>query len=1211
MGGVRQMRWLRATALVLSLVLAVAADTASSQSSDPDPSPPAQPVKLVFVHHSTGGNWLADVAEHDYAGGLGYELAANNYYVSATNYGWGPGGIGDSTDIGHWWQWFRGPERDAIMAALYSEGGQNVGDFGSWTRRANDPGGDSEIVVIKSCFPNSHLGGRPSDPPTTGTNPMRGQANDFDTGGANYTVANAKGIYNDILQYFASRQDKLFVVITAPPLASDDMYFSTDASHAANARAFNNWLVNDWLSGYPHANVGVFDFFNVLTSNGGDPEVNDLGAVSGNHHRWRNGAEEHTQTVASNYAAYSMWLDSHPTAAGGRKATAELVPLLNVFYHRWRAAEASPTPTPTATVTPTPTPPALMPSPRRASRRCGSGGATPTPTPSPTPSPGALVTLSVTETEGVARVAEPVTSGVPLPAAAGIYDPVELRLVDSSGRVVPAQLTALARWGGALDDTSRPVKWLLLDFQTDIGSLDTVIYRLQQGGAAPLFPRLELTDSAAELRIDTGAVQWRLDRSDGALSAQSGGAEITGRARGADGTEYVTTGPVEVSVKHEGPMRASVQVRGSYRAADGSALVDYTSRFWFYAGSPLLRLFHTVENNTPCHIRPADGQPECYHIGSLGDVRLADLSLVIDSGLSGGLTFTAGTSGSPVTGSLGAALAIYQDSSGTAAWDLYATMTDWNGAPLDARPRMQAYTSFRGYRTTLGETTLDSGDQAPGWLAVAAGDQTWGVQVRQFWQSFPKALRATPDGTVEVGLFPDEYGPSDYAFTLRAGEHKTHEIWLGPRARLPATPLHAAAPAAWYLASDAVGLSAEVDRGAWPEHEDFVDYQLDTSPDYQGWFDWYPNLPTAIEALDFYGIFDFGDVPIDYEGFHVSPLNLKYNMDHGMWLQWLRGGDSRWFELAEAASRHVADIDILHNLHQPRHWSDGIMFGHSYHDEDGFTNPHRNEGGNHPDTMFGVPGLLTLYYLTGYEKGLESALEVADCIEYRLRNDAHLCPYFDQCNGEGWGLMDGIYDSGSRPAANALRILDAAYRATADPRYLEVADALVTWADPADQPYIGGPTGADMAVKPWLVNLYLHALGDYLELRSEFDLDAGQGGAFVARYADWLHQWAWLDLAAIASGERAAYPHEWWLDQRAANGAADVSNWLLLGADAMAYAHRITGDVRYLEWGERLFRAGSHDPWYEDDANTYSATKETANAVEWGHIFLHQWAESR
>ena len=282
------------TALVVVLIWVGTATAAD------DPSPPSSPVKLIFIHHSTGGNWLGDVDEYEqFDGGLGQALMANNYYVSATNYGWSVNGdaIGDRTDIGHWWDWFRGPNRDQVMNALFNENGQNIGSFLPWTRPASDPGGENEVILFKSCFPNSHISGSPNDPPTTGENPIRGVGNDLGWGGSNYTVGNAKGIYNDILEYFATRTDKLWVLVTPPPITADDMYHSEEhtATHAANARALNDWLVNDWLDGYPHNNVAVFDFYNVLTSNGGDVFTNDFGMAAGNHHRWNGSAIEHVQ----------------------------------------------------------------------------------------------------------------------------------------------------------------------------------------------------------------------------------------------------------------------------------------------------------------------------------------------------------------------------------------------------------------------------------------------------------------------------------------------------------------------------------------------------------------------------------------------------------------------------------------------------------------------------------------------------------------------------------------------------------------------------------------------------------------------------------------------------------------------------------------------------------------------------------------------------
>jgi hypothetical protein len=332
----------------------------SASSLPDDPTPPAEPVKLIFVHHSTGGNWLADPNHGQPYGGLGAALRDNNFFVSATNYGWGPDSIGDRTDIPNWPEWFTGPNSSIILDALYNESDQNAGDFGSWSRLASDPGGENEIIMFKSCFPNSDLYGNPDDSPAPAPNDQ-------------FTVSNAKAVYNALLTTFETRQDKLFIAITAPPMGEGE--YGSDAQsaaeRAANARAFNDWLVHDWLAGYPYGNVAVFDYYNVLTSNGSpgrtdstgtNEEPNDADREDGNHHRWWNGAVEHVQTVENDYSAYpsdSSW-DSHPTTAGHQKATAEFVPLLNVFYNRWQAGSTAPgpmpTPTPEETERPTPAP---------------------------------------------------------------------------------------------------------------------------------------------------------------------------------------------------------------------------------------------------------------------------------------------------------------------------------------------------------------------------------------------------------------------------------------------------------------------------------------------------------------------------------------------------------------------------------------------------------------------------------------------------------------------------------------------------------------------------------------------------------------------------------------------------------------------------------------------------------------------------------------
>lgn len=255
------------------------------------------------MHHSCGENWLSDEN-----GGLATGLQKNNYFVSDTNYGWGPDSIGDRTDIINWPEWFVEENSGRILKALFNESVVRS----PYGRSLKDPGGENRIIVFKSCFPNSNIEGSPGD-----------KASDGKSG--ELTVANAKGIYNRLLESFAKKQDKLFVVVAAPPVS--------DTAQAKNARALNNWLINDWLKDYKFKNVAVFDFYNVLTAKDA-------------HHRISGGKIEHVVQKGRDTLFYPAARgDDHPSKAGNRKATAEFVPMLKHHCQIWLASnppEAAP-----------------------------------------------------------------------------------------------------------------------------------------------------------------------------------------------------------------------------------------------------------------------------------------------------------------------------------------------------------------------------------------------------------------------------------------------------------------------------------------------------------------------------------------------------------------------------------------------------------------------------------------------------------------------------------------------------------------------------------------------------------------------------------------------------------------------------------------------------------------------------------------------------
>ncbi|MCP4570880.1 MAG: hypothetical protein GY838_00885 [bacterium] len=293
----------RTTALLLTatcLVAAVAGPAAAETEGGP--------VQFLFIHHSCGGQLLADEGSqvggdadggerciyvaHPNGGGLRTDLESSGFTVNEASYG---SIVGQDTDICHWNAKFR-DHMDRILR----------------TGRQDDllPDGLSNAVVaFKSCFPNNHFSGEGEEP---------GDPDD-----RVLTVANAKAAYRALLPSFEQQPDVLFVAFTAPPLADAEpvglryrikRFFKGKPKHPQLARAFNTWLVDrehGWLAGYEGGNVVVFDHYDVLT--------------------------KHGQT---DWAAYPTQdgRNSHPSSEGNRAAAEAFVPFLRAAHEEFTAS---------------------------------------------------------------------------------------------------------------------------------------------------------------------------------------------------------------------------------------------------------------------------------------------------------------------------------------------------------------------------------------------------------------------------------------------------------------------------------------------------------------------------------------------------------------------------------------------------------------------------------------------------------------------------------------------------------------------------------------------------------------------------------------------------------------------------------------------------------------------------------------------------------
>ena len=309
------------------------------------------PVNMLFIHHSVGGHWLG----HE-NGNLVKELNKKNIYVNDITYEWEPRdlvdsplkrwkrkcirlmkmdrkgvySVGDRTDIGQMYDWFVGPDAVIVMRAVFAENNETerFGNHANYQKlKSLVQNTENEIIVFKSCYPNTNLKGNINDKANQDANPPRNYSADSEY----HTIANAKRTFNDVLQYCKSRPDKFFVFVTPPPRLELP-------ENGRIARGFALWLQNDWLkeNSYPLNNVMVFDLYNVLTS-GHAADKSDVNEAGGNHHRIWNGKEEHVVVVNNHVLAYPRKSgDNHPSAAGLQKATAEFVPLLVEKHSQWQ-----------------------------------------------------------------------------------------------------------------------------------------------------------------------------------------------------------------------------------------------------------------------------------------------------------------------------------------------------------------------------------------------------------------------------------------------------------------------------------------------------------------------------------------------------------------------------------------------------------------------------------------------------------------------------------------------------------------------------------------------------------------------------------------------------------------------------------------------------------------------------------------------------------
>ena len=586
------------------------------------------------------------------------------------------------------------------------------------------------------------------------------------------------------------------------------------------------------------------------------------------------------------------------------------------------------------------------------------------------------IPVSIEEPVGIARVAAPVTIGVPLPAGR-VHDGDPLWVADPAGRPVPSQSRVLVRWP---DGSSR---WALIDCLASVDAHATALYTVRSGRppSEPRAPAVRVVDAGPDWRVETGGVELTIPRAAPTLLRSvrlgNGPAQPLGVGYGATidaERENQSVTSATALTETSGPVRTEFLLTG--RDAHDLA---YEARVAVLAGIPGLRVRLTVTS-----------------LSTHAYTRITSLPITVEGGLSAGLVGIAGTARHfvPLDG------------------PHVFRQLDAHHAELDQRP------------------VEGAGD---GW-ARGTGDILAVTLVRNvFAEEWPQAF--TFDArALGVRLLDGMSDPVE----LGIGAAKTFELWLvfqdrdhtSDPARLAATlqhPLVGHVDAAWTAGTGA--LRNAVDPATPAVHEMLPRLAVAIGRYLarnraERWDDGPPvacdERTTEHERVGTYGALNWGDW--NFPGYRDRSEgcdawgNLEYDLTQVLGLDFAATGSRVSWDAFGAAARHYRDVDVLH-------------FAPGREDLVGINHPHKVKhfAIESPNTVdlghTWLEGLATHYALTGEVRSLEAVRGIADVLVRRRYKAGNPRQY-------GWPMiaLAAAYDTTGDPRYReaALSYADAA-----------------------------------------------------------------------------------------------------------------------------------------------------------------------------------------
>ena len=341
-----------------------------------------------------------------------------------------------------------------------------------------------------------------------------------------------------------------------------------------------------------------------------------------------------------------------------------------------------------------------------------------------------------------------------------------------------------------------------------------------------------------------------------------------------------------------------------------------------------------------------------------------------------------------------------------------------------------------------------------------------------------------------------------------------------------------------------------------------------------GFADW---LARNIQLGRWYGYLNYGDVLVDWDDAEDDWkfqgrwgwCNSEWDPRHAIWIQYLRTGDPRYYGLGEAMTRHSMDVDTCH-WHPFRPYMVGGCYRHSV--------DHFSDEPCASHTF--IDNWMDYYYLTGDGRTLESIREAGEFfLRYRWTEDPS-------------------YSFSLRSIANTLRGLLYVYEVSGEDRFLLRAEEVYavvargqnedgSWHKrfqistpdrlPKQLPYGMATEGTTLAVEmgtaaPFTDDEFKELGGPFSRLIRDLPFEEQKG--YQTHYL-----MIGLELMHRMTGRRdvaetykrgvdwlCGFPNTFSSDRPLKEHYGGIL------CRHLGYAHRVTGDTRYLETGMEILK---------------------------------------